>query len=98
MGVDSQAAGHVGDNVFIACPGSSADLGLWGSLVYPSGFGTPPRGRRACDGSSNLPSPTTVTIGKDPARRRQTVRRKLRSTEVRISVENRHRVRNLCRT
>jgi len=31
--------------------------GLWGSLVDPSGFGTPRRGRRACDGSSNLPSP-----------------------------------------
>src|SRR5438309_1611504 len=27
MVVDSQAAGHVGDNVFIACPGSSADWG-----------------------------------------------------------------------
>src|SRR5207249_2417214 len=58
MVLDPRAAARVGDNVFIACPGSSEYLGLWGSLVYPSGFGTPHRGRRACDGSSNLPSPT----------------------------------------
>src|SRR5205823_12959674 len=38
-------------------------LGLWGSLVYPSGFGTLAQGRRACDGSSNLPSPIRPSEG-----------------------------------
>src|SRR6267378_7049578 len=70
--LDPRAACHVGDNVFIACPGSSAHLGLWGSLVYPSGFGTPHWGRRACDGSSNLPSPTTIVIAADSPRHLQT--------------------------
>src|SRR5205809_7862604 len=96
MGVDSQAAGHVGDNVFIACPGSSADLGLWGSLVYPSGFGTPPRGRRACDGSSNLPSPTTIVIEIDSARHPQTARLHERALHFWFRVKKRRRGRNRC--
>src|SRR2546427_12656377 len=40
MDLNPGDAGRVGDNVFIACLGSSAHLGLWGSLVYPSGFGS----------------------------------------------------------
>src|SRR2546428_8576884 len=66
MDLDPRAARRLGDIVLIACLGSSAHLGLWGSLVYPSGFGSLRRQFKSAQPHSTPPAEKSETAEGTP--------------------------------